>query len=195
MLPLSFYENKSTVSLARDLLGTILVHQSDEGVTTGKIIETEAYLFNDPASHSFKGKTKRNFCMFGPAGTAYIYQIYGLHYCFNVVSKEENIGEAVLIRSLEPLEGLDLMKERRKLNSEKNLCNGPGKLVAAMGITSKLNGIKLISPQLHLLPTSKQEIKIISSPRVGISQATELHYRFYLEGNKFVSYAPKKIKI
>ena len=187
MLPQSFFENKDTITLAKALLNTYLVHQSLEGTTIGKIIETEAYLFDDPASHAFSGKTKRNFHMFGPAGYAYIYQIYGIHFCFNVASNVIEVGEAVLIRALEPVDGIDLMKKRRGIDNLKNLCNGPGKLVQAMGITKSLNGVSLLSSELFLLPANEISKSIISTTRIGISKGSELEYRFYLEGNTNVS--------
>jgi len=181
------FESKDTITLAKALLNTYLVHNSSEGTTIGKIIETEAYLFDDPASHTFSGKTKRNFHMFGPAGYAYIYQIYGIHFCFNVVSNLINVGEAVLIRALEPLDGINLMKKRRGVDNIKNLCNGPGKLVQAMGIKKNLNGISLLSSTIYLLPETEICKNIISTTRIGINKGSELEYRFYLEGNSNVS--------
>ncbi len=184
------YFNKDTLTLARLLLGRLLVHRSREGVTAGIIVETEAYLSqNDPACHAARGKTKRNAMMFGPPGRAYVYFIYGMYYCFNVVANVEGIGEAVLIRALEPVEGLDLMKERRaKSRSLSSLTNGPGKLCTAMGIDGKLNGFPLFNPPLYLGKGVDVDTSLIRcSGRIGIKQAREKPWRFFIKENLFVS--------
>lgn len=195
ILQKDFYQ-QNTIKIAKMLLGTYLVSRSVDGTTVGKIVETECYLGkNDPASHSFKGETKRNAPMFGEPGHAYIYFIYGMHYCFNVTTGPKGVGEAVLIRALEPIEGIDLMKKRRGVEDIYNLCNGPAKLTQALGITSGLNGSCLIKgpiqilsrnsyPEIHILPKNP---KIVVTKRVGISQATDLPLRFYLKDNKFIS--------
>ena len=186
----------STLQVAQKLLGTYLAHYSPEGLCIGKIVETEAYLSNDPASHAFRGPRPRNQAMFGPPGRAYIYFIYGMYHCFNVSTQKEGTGEAVLIRALEPLIGIELMKQRREKKNGKNislinLCNGPGKLVIALGIQTEQNHRDLFNSELILLPRNAfgkvEKIKISKSPRIGISQAKELHYRFYLEKNPFTS--------
>jgi DNA-3-methyladenine glycosylase len=184
------YFFQDTLALARSLLGRMLIHRSPEGTTSGIIVETEAYLSrNDPACHAARGKTKRNATMFGPPGRAYVYFIYGMYYCFNVVSNAEGIGEAVLIRALEPVEGLELMEKRRKKSrSLFSLTNGPGKLCAAMGIDKRLNGLPLFSSPLYLgkgKAINPDSIK--SSGRIGINQAQDKPWRFFIEGNLFVS--------
>lgn len=184
------YFNKDALTLARLLLGRLLIHRSTEGVTAGIIVETEAYLSqNDPACHASRGKTKRNAVMFGPPGRAYVYFIYGMYYCFNIVANGEGIGEAVLIRALEPVEGLDLMQKRRgKSRSISSLTNGPGKLCTAMGIDGKLNGFPLFHPPLYLGKGIDVDASLIqSSGRIGIKQAREKPWRFYIKDNFFVS--------
>ena len=184
------YFSQDTLALARSLLGRILIHRSPEGTTSGMIVETEAYLSrNDPACHASRGKTKRNAAMFGPPGRAYVYFIYGMYYCFNVVSNDEGIGEAVLIRALEPLSGLKLMeKRRRKSKTVLTLANGPGKLCAAMGIDKRLNGLPLFNAPFYLGRGKDIEPDLIkSSGRIGINQARDKPWRFFIEGNLFVS--------
>lgn len=185
VLPQKFYE-RDTVTVAKELLGTFLVADLPEGKTVGRIMETEAYLNSgDPASHSFRGKTKRNSVMFGPPGHAYVYFIYGMYYCVNAVTAKEGIGEAVLIRALEPVEGIKLMEKRRGVTDIYNLCSGPGKLTMAMGITKGLNRIGLFGPEVYILSSDSypgyqapknNEIKV--SPRIGISKGTEHPLRF-----------------
>lgn len=185
-LPRSFYQ-QDTVNLAQQLLGKVLVHESAAGITAGKIVETEAYLYpDDPAAHTFRGPTKRNAAMFGPGGHAYIYFTYGMHYCVNVVA--EKPGEGVLIRALEPWAGIELMQARRSQTDLKNLCSGPGKLVQAMGITFDLYAHDLTKPPLYLAKADRdEEIEIIATTRIGITQAADLPLRFYIKNTSFVS--------
>jgi DNA-3-methyladenine glycosylase len=190
LAPLSdaFYA-QSTVEIARKLLGAYLLHTSSDGVTAGRIVETEAYLgFEDPASHAYAGKTARNAVMFGEAGRAYIYFIYGVHYCLNVTTMPAGIGQAVLLRALEPVAGIDLMRSRRKVERLQDLCNGPAKLVTAMGITPRFSGHDLREPPLTVCsgpPVAGMEIR--ATPRIGISKAADLPLRFHIAGNRFVS--------
>jgi len=195
ILPKSFY-NASTVRVAQRLLGCFLVHDSPQGRTTGRIVETEAYLAEgDPACHASRGKTKRNAPMFGPPGRSYIYFIYGMYYCFNVVTGAEDRGEAVLIRALEPVAGLDLMAQRRHTSNVHQMCSGPAKLVLAMGITPQLNNTCLRTSALRVFsPDSfKREYQkprttpIVRAPRVGIACAKDLPLRFFLKDSEFVS--------
>ncbi|MBI5066126.1 DNA-3-methyladenine glycosylase [Candidatus Woesearchaeota archaeon] len=182
-LPKSFF-NKSTIEIARNLLGKYLVHKN----LVGKIVETEAYLKNDPASHAFKGKTERNKSVFGKPGISYVYFTYGMHYCFNVVTNK-GFGEAILIRALEPVEGVEVMKKNRKTNDLKNLCSGPAKLTIALEITRNEDGADLLSKNsdLKLMQGKKENFKIVSTQRIGISQAKEKLLRFYIKGSEFVS--------
>ena len=191
VLKKTFYEFDTT-HVARALLGTCLVHDSPEGRCVGRIVETEAYLsLDDPASHAHRGKTARNAAMFGPAGHAYIYFIYGMHCCFNVVTAAQDRGEAVLIRALEPLHGLELMQQRRKTTLLKNLCSGPGKLVQALGLTRAQNGCSLLSGALTIHDRARfggsEPFDIDVSPRIGISAAADLPLRFSIRGSRFVS--------
>lgn len=188
ILPRSFY-SRETAEVARDLLGKTLVHLSGDGLTAGRVVETEAYLRNDPACHAARGMTKRNRVMFGPPGHAYIYFIYGMYYCFNAVTEEEGIGEAVLVRALEPIAGLELMKARRGLEELTLLCSGPARLVQAMGITKYQNGADLTQCPLFICDgnyTSRKE-QVVTTTRVGIREGKELPLRFYLAGSRFVS--------
>lgn len=185
---------QSTLKIAKGLLGCYLAHQHPEGMTIGKIVETEAYLSDDPACHAARGKTQRNEAMFGPAGYAYIYFIYGMYFCFNVVTGPVEKGEAVLIRALEPIQGLELMQQRRQNKKSTKqlqlheLCNGPAKLVIAMGIEKHQNKFCLqTSPLQLLMPKSKTKHPITTTTRIGIVQGKELPYRFYLKNNIFVS--------
>ena len=184
-----------TLSIAKNLLGYTFIHESDEGKTAGIIVETEAYLQDDPACHAYRKKSVRNAPMFGKAGTIYVYQIYGMHFCVNISTNQEDIGEAVLIRALEPTEGLDLMEERRLKHSKltqmkpKDLCSGPGKLVQAMGINKNMNDWHILDSGLKIIPPKIQiaDSDIITTVRIGITQGADLPYRFYIKENKFVS--------
>ena len=171
------------------LLGTYLRHEAQEGATAGRIVETEAYLgLTDPASHAFGGRTARNDAMFGEPGKAYIYFIYGMYYCLNVTTMPPGAGEAVLIRALEPVCGIALMQERRAVKRPEALCNGPAKLVIAMGITPLLSGHDFREPPLTIVEGSSAEpARIITTRRIGISKAADLPLRFHLAGSRFVS--------
>ena len=184
-----------TLTFAKNLLGYTLIHENDEGKTAGIIVETEAYLQDDPACHAYRKKSVRNAPMFGKPGTIYVYQIYGMHFCVNISTNQEDIGEAVLIRALEPTLGLVLMEERRLKNSKlsqmkpKDLCSGPGKLVQAMGIHKAMNDWHILDSELKIIAPKTQilENEIVTTTRIGITQGVELPYRFYMKGNKFIS--------
>lgn len=178
ILPVSFYLGRETATIARDLLGKVLVRESAAGITSGLIMETEAYLANgDPASHSFRGQTKRNQAMYGPAGSSYVYISYGVHHCVNAVCQAPGVAEAVLIRSLLPLSGVELMRLRRGDVPERQLTNGPGKLCQAMDIDLSLNSHQLQQAPLYILDGERpSDIQVTS--RIGISRGTELPLRF-----------------
>ncbi len=195
-LDLSFYQ-QPTLDLAKALLGTCLVHQTAEGPIAGRIVETEAYLTGDPACHAYRRQTPRNAVMFGPAGHAYVYQIYGLHYCVNIVTAAAGVGEAVLIRALEPVEGIDVMRIRRGVDKLTDLCKGPGRLVQALGITKAMNGISMVTGPLSVVPATAypatdQPFEVVTTTRIGITQGADLPYRFYISGNRFVSFPIRK---
>lgn len=188
MKPLSqsfFARDARTV--ARELLGCRLAKITAEGIAAGIIVETEAYLGAlDPASHAFRGPTPRTAVMFGPAARAYIYFTYGMHYCFNVVTGLEGVGEAVLIRALEPIEGLELMAKRRSTSDVRQLTNGPAKLVQALGITKADYGHDLLTPPLTISP-GLQPRAIVTSARIGISTAKTKPWRFTIKNNDYLS--------
>ncbi len=185
----SFYQ-QDILSIARALLGQLLCRDTSAGLTAGMIVETEAYLSRgDPACHAFCGKTDRNAPMFGPSGRAYVYFIYGSHYCFNVVTGRRGAGEAVLVRALEPLYGLDLMEQRRgKGKGRLHITGGPGKLCQALAIDGSFNSHDLRCPPLWIATgTEVGAGDVSSSPRIGISRAREKLLRFYIRDNSFVS--------
>lgn len=185
-LPVEFYDRDTTL-VARELLGTLLVHVTDEGTTIGKIVETEAYLQGDPACHAAKRMTPRNSVMFGPPGRAYVYFTYGMHYCFNAVTAAEGVGEAVLIRAVEPLEGLDLMRQRRGRERVQELCSGPARLVQAFGINKEHNKADLVSGSLFITSSTETPPDIFTTTRIGIKEGKDLPLRFYIKGNKYIS--------
>ena len=189
VLKTEFYA-KSSVKVAKNLLGKLLVRELPEGRLIGKIVEVEAYGGkDDPASHAYKGRTPRNQVMFGKPGLAYIYFTYGMHYCFNVKAEKEGIPGAVLIRALEPIEGIEIMKRNRQVQKITELTNGPAKLTKAMKITTELNGWDLtIGEKLFICaPPREEKFEIVTTPRVGIRVGTERLWRFYIKGNAFVS--------
>ncbi len=189
LLTKSFF-NKTTIEIAKSLLGKRVIHKTCNGILSGKIVETEAYLEKDPASHSFRGQTTRNSAMFGNPGGAYIYFTYGMHHCFNIVTNKKGIGEAVLIRALEPLKGIELMKQARNTHKIENLCSGPGKLVQALNISKDHNGISLIDKNSPLILSNGDNISednIVKTKRIGISTGIELPHRFYIKDNPFIS--------
>ncbi len=195
MLTKSFFEGKTVEELANALLGCELVHKTPEGITAGIIVETESYHETDEASHSYKYRSKRNEIMFGPPGHAYVYFTYGMHWCFNVVAENEGIGAGVLIRALEPTQGIELMKKRRHKQNLVELCNGPAKLTQALSITRKDYGKTLYGGDLYITSPKLKDFKIAFGPRVGISKAQDKPWRFWIRDNPFVSGSRPKKKL
>jgi len=192
ILPKKFY-NRPTVLVAKDLLGKILQHKIVGKSCSGRIVEVEAYLpENDPACHAARGKTKRNNVMFGPPGMAYVYFCYGNHWLVNAVTEPEGAPAAVLIRALEPVEGIETMRRRRKTNNDKNLTNGPAKLCEALGITGAQNSAPLHKGNLIIFDNGDEPPKFKTSSRIGIKKGLEHQIRFFIPGNKYVSANPKK---
>lgn len=186
-LPRAFFA-RPTPLVAQELLGKVLSHHTDEGDCSGIIVETEAYLSEgDPSAHSHRGLTPRNQAMFGPPGHAYVYFTYGMHFCFNVVTREKGIGEAVLIRALQPLTGIDLMKARRKMDNPKLLASGPARLCQALAIGREQNGCDLTQVPLTIEEHTVAPFEMIVTTRIGISVAQDLPLRYYIKDNPYVS--------
>jgi DNA-3-methyladenine glycosylase len=173
---------RSVHEAARELVGWKLLVNGVGGV----VVETEAYAPDDPASHSFGGRTARNATMFGPAGTLYVYRSYGAHWCANVVCCGDGVGAAVLVRALEPSQGLETMRERRGVEDVRLLCSGPGRLAQALGISGAHDGCALDASPFELGPPNVAR-EVVTGPRVGISRAAELPWRYALRGSEYVS--------
>ena len=188
-LSASFYD-RPTERVARGLLGAVLEHASPEGFASGRIVETEAYLGpDDPACHAVVGRTERTWNLHGPPGVAYVYFIYGVHWCFNAVTREEGHGSAVLVRAVEPVRGVELMRRRRGMvRRDIDLTNGPGKLCQALGITGALDGARLDRGALRILvgePLPDADVDVTA--RVGITKAADWPLRWVVRGNPYVS--------
>lgn len=188
-----FYD-RPTELVARDLLGAVIECTTPQGITRGRIVETEAYLGpDDPACHAAAGLTARTQHLFGPPGLAYVYLIYGMYWCFNAVTRERGHGAAVLVRGVHPIDGIDLMRQRRpKVTKERDLTNGPGKLCLAMGIVGSMSGTSLREgPVVLRRGTEVPDADVEVTPRVGITQAAEWPLRYLVRGDPFVSATPR----
>ncbi len=194
-VPLSFYRRKDVVKIAKELLGKIVVTNIEGNLTSGRIVETEAYAgITDKASHAFAGKrTARNEHMYSAGGTVYIYICYGMHQMLNVVTNEQEIPDAVLIRAVEPLKGTEIMLQRTgKIKLDKTLTRGPGNVGKALGIFKHHSGLYLLDEEIYLLDDGEKirEENIGISKRIGVDGAGAdalLPYRFYIRGNRYVS--------
>lgn len=175
---------RSVHDVAHELIGATLLVDGVGGI----IVEVEAYHQSEPAAHSYRGPTPRTMVMFGPAGVAYVYRSYGMHWCINFVCEPEGSAAAVLIRALQPTHGIATMRRRRGLEDEKALCSGPGKLTSALAITNKHNGLPLTAPPISV-HARKLEPEITTGPRIGITKAVELPWRYGLKHSRFLSKA------
>jgi len=188
-LPVSFFERSADV-VARELLGALVVSRIGAVHTSARIVETEAYLgYRDPASHGYlHRRNERNAALFGPPGSWYVYLSYGIHWCANLVCEAEGTASAVLLRALEPIEGVDRMRERRGGVDERELCSGPGKLCQALGITRDLDGRLMPAADVVVqVARVARPFAVATTPRVGITKAADWPLRFVVEGNPHLS--------
>lgn len=189
MLPVEFF-TQSAEAVARELIGTLLVSETGGERTSGRIVETEAYLGrDDPASHGYQlRRNVRNEALYGPPGQWYVYLSYGIHWCANLVCSTEGIGSAVLLRALEPVEGLEVMRQRRGVEDDRLLCSGPGKLCQALGITRALDGEAMRGSPVQVLRDGGMRGSVIAvTPRIGITKAVEWPLRFVVAGSRWTS--------
>lgn len=188
----TFYD-RDTAAVARELLGAIVETTCDGSRTRGRIVEVEAYLGpHDPSCHAAVGCTPRNRHLHGPPGTAYVYRIYGMHWCVNAVTREAGHGSAVLLRAVAPLDGVEVMHARRGAVAVRALANGPGKLCQALGITGELDGSSLQRGTLRIFPGVRIDASaIVVTPRIGISRAADWPLRFLVSGDPHVSATPR----
>lgn len=191
-LSINELELSNSVIAARALLGKKLIYKNNDTQLSGYIVETEAYHSDDPASHSFGGITKSNSSLFMNAGTIYVYFTYGMHFCLNVVTGEEGHGQAVLLRAIQPVDGIEIMKRNRKTDKFINLTNGPAKLTQALGINKSINGTNIINGPIFLAEGIKPKAIVVDT-RIGISRAIDYPWRFYIKDSQFVSKLAKKV--
>ena len=185
-LPREFFA-RGTLQVARELLGHLLVHETPAGLLVGRLVEVEAYRGpRDPASHAYR-RTPRSQIMWGRPGTAYVYFTYGNHYCINVVTEPEGVAGAVLLRAIEPLKGIEVMRRARGIRDDLLLSSGPGRLTQAMAIGRNHNGVDLTRPPLYLARGPTTPAAVAASPRIGIRAAADRMWRFYVPGNRYVS--------
>jgi DNA-3-methyladenine glycosylase len=188
-LPVSFFRRPAEV-VAPELLGMIVVSWIGDELTEGRIVETEAYLgYDDPASHGYlHRRNARNAALFGPAGSWYVYLSYGMHWCSNLVCQRTGLASAVLLRALEPLAGLDIMRRRRGRVSDRELCSGPGRLCQALGISRELDGQRIArSSVIVRRPDQLEEMRVAATPRIGITKAADWPLRFHIAGSPWAS--------
>lgn len=196
-LPSSFYTRR-TLTVAKELLGKIFIRKIGRKILSSKIVEVEAYLHNDPACHAYRGMSERNKVMFNEGGYLYVYFTYGMHFCANIVTFKKGVGEAVLIRAVEPIEGIEVMVKNRSFDSSlfhrdslrmtAALTNGPAKFAQAFGLTKKQSGISLLDDEIFIADAENiPRSKIITTTRIGISAAKEKKWRFYIKDNPWVS--------
>jgi DNA-3-methyladenine glycosylase len=188
MLEKEFYLQDTTF-IAKNLIGKILVRKCGNSILSGKIVETEAYLSsNDMSSHSAQGKTIRNAVMFETGGLMYVYKIYGMHHCINVVTENQDIGAAVLIRAIEPLSGIEKMIENRNTDKIDTLCKGPGNVAKAFGFDLNMNGHSFLSDDLFICNSEDNSDFVIGiSKRIGITKSADLPLRFYMKDSLYIS--------
>jgi len=187
-IPRAFYE-RDTATVAGELLGKVLVHRASEGLTSGKIVEVEAYYGKgDPASRASRRRTRLNESMWGRGGLAFVYMVHA-NWLFNVTTERERVPGAVLIRALEPVSGVKLMRGRRRVSNERELTSGPGRLTRAMGITKEHHGLDLTDArsELVIVDGKVERFEVTSSHRIGVSRDLKRELRFYIRGNPFVS--------
>ncbi|HEV8177580.1 MAG TPA: DNA-3-methyladenine glycosylase [Gemmatimonadales bacterium] len=188
-LPVAFFRRPAEI-VGAELLGMVVVSSVGGKVTEGRIVETEAYLgYDDPASHGYRHRRHaRNEALFGPPGSWYVYLSYGMHWCANLVCQRPGLASAVLLRALEPLAGLDIMRRRRRGVADRELCSGPGKLTQALGITRDLDGVRMLrSDVLVRRPGSLEAVSVTATPRIGITKAADWPLRFCLAGSPWTS--------
>jgi DNA-3-methyladenine glycosylase len=181
--------SRSVHEVAPDLIGAVLLVNG----VGGRLVEVEAYHHTDPAAHSFIGPTERNAVMFGPPGYVYAYRSYGIHWCLNLVCEPKGSASAVLIRAIEPTEGIAVMRRRRGVAEERLLCSGPGRVCEALGVTHAQNGLSLIAPPFAIFARQGDE-EVIAGPRIGITKAVDKPWRYGLKGSRFLSkpFAPAR---
>jgi len=188
-LPVSFFV-RPTEQVAAELLGMMVVSTVGGEVTEGRIVETEAYLgYDDPASHGYRHRRNaRNQALFGPAGSWYVYLSYGMHWCANLVCQRPGLASAVLLRALEPIEGLEVMRHRRRGVETRELCSGPGKLCQALGIDHSLDGSRMARSSVIVRPpTEWEQLRVSVTPRIGITKAADWPLRFHVAGSPWLS--------
>ncbi len=190
LIPERSFFNRDSLKIAEDILGYVLIRESTEGKTSGIIVEVEVYRGeDDPASFAYRGKTKKSVPLYSKPGTIFVYLTYGMYYLLNIITEKENFPAAILIRAVEPLEGIELMIKRRKTKDLYNLTSGPGKLTQAFDIDHSLNGLDITSPTspLYINERTAEKKELVWKPRIGIKEGTDRLWRVYIKNNPFIS--------